>query len=286
MAEDSTKDMVSTDLLTFKRFSEFASIKHFVSTRVSGFSPPPFDSLNLGLHVGDDADSVLKNRIRLASEVGIPPRNFTFAEQVHGTNIAVIRSEHRGSGAMDYETAIGSTDAMITNVPDICLTVVVADCVPILLFDPRQNVVAAVHAGWKGTAGDIASKTIRKMGEAFDSRPEDIVAGIGPSIGPCCYQVGSIEVEEFKETDEVVSGISDDGRAYLNLWEANRRQLLESGVEANNIEVAGVCTCCNSDKFFSHRKHAPTGRFAAGIMLVNEICASCTAIVCNWCSKE
>lgn len=280
----------TTDNLTALQFANLAdddSIRHFVTTREGGLSMPPYDSLNLGLHVGDDPARVIRNRSRLAAEMEIPPSYLTFAEQVHGSRVAVISQQMRGSGSSDYESSIRNADAMITNVEDVCLMILVADCVPILFYDPVRRVIAAAHAGWRGTVRRIASKVVEGMAESFGSNPTDIVAGIGPSIGPCCYHVG----EEVITRVELHLGGNfihhdDQGRTDFNLWEANHAQLRESGIPDGNIEVARICTCCSSNRFYSYRCEDVTGRFGAGIMLQNEICASCTAIHCNWCNKQ
>ncbi|MHB1455436.1 MAG: peptidoglycan editing factor PgeF [Armatimonadota bacterium] len=279
----------TNDKLTIYQFTNLAdddSIRHFVTTREGGFSASPYRSLNLGFHVGDDPADVIRNRSRLAAEMEIPLSYFTFAKQVHGNRVAVITQQMRGAGSSDYETATPDTDAMITDAEDICLMILVADCVPILFYDPVKRVVGAAHAGWKGTVQQIASKVVTAMMMTFGSKPSDILAGIGPSIGSCCYIVGEevvTQVEQHLGKEFILH--NGAGETSFDLWEANRAQLLNSGVPDANIEVARICTCCNSDKFYSYRCEGLTGRFGAGIMLRNEICASCTAIHCNWCNK-
>lgn len=273
-------------LLGFENLSAYKDIKNFITTRTNGFSSKPYHSLNLGLHVSDDPAKVNSNRLRLAAEVGMPLNCFTFAKQVHGNTVTVVKSKMKGMGMTEYESAIDSTDAMVTNSEDTCLMILVADCVPVLFYDPVKRVVAAVHAGWKGTASKITSSVVEVMTSEFGSSPDDILAGIGPSIGPCCYEVGTEVITEIERTldEDFISRKSGD-KGHLDLWEANRRQLLESGIPDSSIEVAGICTCCNTDTFYSHRCEGETGRFGAGIFLRNEICASCTAIHCNWCNK-
>lgn len=280
----------TNDKLTIYQFTNLAednSIRHFITTREDGLSAPPYESLNLGLHVNDDPSSVVRNRSRLAAEMEIAPFYFTFAKQVHGNKIAIISKQMRGSGSTDYETAIEDTDAMITNAEDVCLMILVADCVPILFYDPVKRVIGAAHAGWKGTVQRIASRVVESMTKVYGSNPSDILAGIGPSIGPCCYQVGEEVVSQVESHlgKEFIKR-NPSGETFFDMWEANRAQLLASGIRYADIEVAEICTCCNVDKFYSYRFEGQTGRFGAGIMLRNEICASCTAIHCNWCNKE
>lgn len=261
----------SITVLTFDRLASFPEIRHFVSTRLGGCSFPPFESLNIAFHTADEPAYVLQNRQRLLAHLGIPLEYLTTAKQVHGNDVAVVTSDMRGSGACDYNSAIEATDALITNVPNTCLMIQVADCPPILLYDPGRQVIAAVHAGWRGSAQLITLKTVRTMVDHFDCQPKDIVACIGPSIGPCCYEVGPEVVYTVREAMGSLDGLAEPStssdRFHLDLWEANRRQLIEAGIQEQNIEVAQICTRCKSDLFFSERSCRGTGRFGAGIML-------------------
>ena len=258
----------------FRQLLRFKEIEHFISTRTGGLSTAPYHSLNLGLHVGDDSGKVLKNRRRLAATVGIPLNQFTIAKQIHSGNVRIISDEMRGSGSTDYESAIADTDAMVTNRANICLVILVADCVPMLFFDPVQRAIGVAHAGWRGTFHCIAQNTVRALETAFGSSPGDITVGIGPSIGPCCYKVGPEVISEFGNTipttKEILVNKSDDGTGYLDLWRANIDQLLHAGIEKRNIELARICTRDNPDLFFSYRhQQGVTGRFGAGITLVS-----------------
>jgi len=266
----------SEDGLGLFRFSNLSShnndILHFVTTKKGGFSLAPYDSFNLAFHVGDNKEDILKNRVKLAQSLQISPKNFTALQQVHGTRVSIINSHDRGRGAFDIESAINNSDAMLTDQKEICLLILVADCVPLLLYDRKKKIIAAIHAGWKGTVGLIAWKTVHKMLSVWDCKPQDLICAIGPSIGPCCYQVGpeviALVKEKFQAHKQLIGSISKSGRGYLNLWEANRQQLLECHIPEGNIEIAGICTNCHSDIFFSSRKsNGLTGRFAAGIML-------------------
>ena len=176
----------------------------------------------------------------------------------------------RGNGTFDYEQSIKATDAMITNIPDICLIILVADCVPILFFDTKKKVIGAAHAGWRGTVKSIAQNTVKAFQKHFNSSLKDIIVGIGPSIGPCCYEVGEEVIKEIKNgfPDKVTKVLNNKG--YFNLWEANKLQLTDIGIDEKNIEVAELCTYCHADIFFSRRhQRAETGRFGGGIMLRN-----------------
>lgn len=273
----------------FDNLSGCRDIKHFISTRVAGFGAPPFHSLNLGFKTADDSHNVLRNRRKLAEAMGIPLDNFTVTKQIHEAKVTVITSGLKGKGALDYESGLDATDAMVTNESDICLMVLLADCVPILFHDPVRRVVAAAHSGWKGTVKRISHEVIRVMTQEFGCAPGDILAGVGPSIGQCCYQVGPEVISGVRDAlgsmDGLVDRESSDGRGYLDLWETNRRLLVNAGIPDENIEVAGMCSLCNADLFFSERHHPGTGRFGVGIMLLDEMCAECTAINCTGCRK-
>jgi polyphenol oxidase len=263
----------SLTILFFKNLSAQERIKHFVSTRMGGLSEAPYDSLNLGLHVGDDRDRVLKNRERLAEAVGIPLGQFTIARQVHSGNVKIISDGLQGSGSTGQENAIADTDAMVTDTPGICLIVLVADCVPLLFFDPKRRAIGVAHAGWRGTLKSIAFHTVSAMVKTFGSSPGDIMVGMGPSIGPCCYRVGPEVVSQvervFHTKDEIIINETEEGQGYLDLWKANLEVLLRAGIETKNIEIAGKCTYDEPDSFFSYRRQGgTTGRFAAGIMLL------------------
>ncbi len=256
---------------TFSNLSKYQEILHFITTRKGGYSKPPFHTLNLAFHVGDKEEDVLKNRKKLAQSFCISPKNFTTSNQVHGTQISIVGKREKGSGAFDASTSIRTSDAMITDQKGICLLIFVADCVPVILYDWQKRVISLIHAGWQGTVGLITQKTVYRMQSHWGCRPADIIGAIGPSIGPCCYQVGSEvinRVEEIFPTENLVSSLSEEGKGYFNLWEANKLQLLNCQIPEKNIEVAHLCTYCHSDLFFSSRKNnGYTGRFSAGIML-------------------
>lgn len=251
---------------TFSVFPE-AAVVHAVSTRYGGVSKPPFDSMNLALHVGDDAADVVENRRRFLGMLGLDFDRLTTPEQIHGDKIVRVGENEAGCGRLSYADAIPGTDALMTNVPGIPLMLCFADCTPILFFDPVHRAAAIAHGGWKGTVRSIAAKTVRAMEEAYGTRPEDCIAGIGPAIGPCCYEVGDEVAEEFRKAfSEFAEGILSeaDGKIRLDLWQANRLQLRAAGLLPGHIDAAGVCTSCHADTFFSYRAEGPTtGRIAA-----------------------
>lgn len=257
-------------LYKFDIFKPFHEVKHFVSSKNGGFSSGNFQSLNLGFGTDDNPESVLKNRLALSASLGIPLDWFVFPQQTHSANIAIVDNSNLGQGTRSRDNAISNTDALITNSKNIFIVTQVADCVPVLLFDKENSVIAAIHAGWKGSLQEITRLTIEKMANTFGSQPSEIIAAIGPSIGPCCYEVG-LEVEEnflSKSTHYKECFSEINGTIHFNLWKANKIQLLTSGVFHENIEIAEICTYCNHDDFYSSRYgKGNTGRFAAGIML-------------------
>lgn len=256
-------------ILRFENLGSFSGIRHFVFSRKGGVSKAPFDGLNLSLHVGDKKEDVLSNRRAVAKRLAARPSDFIYLKQVHNNRVKIVIGKHRGRGAREYSDAIGGFDALITKTPGVFLTVLLADCVPVLLFDPKKKVIGAVHAGWRGTMKEIVKKTVDKMKKEFDCDPEDIIAGIGPSIGPCCFEVGEnvyhLANIFYSAHEDVV--IKKRNRTFVNLWQANRLQLLRAGLLEKNIEAAEICTACNIGEFYSARRERKTGRFGVGIML-------------------
>jgi len=259
------------------KFSIFPEdlITHAISTRTGGVSAAPYDSLNLALHVGDADEKVLANREKFVKSLGFNLSDIVTPNQVHGDKIFRAEEIHRGRGSKVYTDSISETDALITNVKNLPLMLCFADCVPILFADVKNCAVGLAHGGWKGTLNKIAAKTFLAMRENFGTTAENCLVGIGPSIGSCCYEVGENVIDACKknfpaDVDKLI--IKRDGKVYLDLWAANKIQLAEVGVPAENIEVAGECTCCNANWYFSFRAArknnlSETGRIAALIAL-------------------
>lgn len=259
------------------KFSTFPEdqITHAVSTRIDGVSKPPFNGLNLALHVGDEPENVLANRKKFVQSLGFRLTDIVTPNQVHGEKIFRVDENYRGCGSTNYADSIPETDALITNVPKLPLMLCFADCVPIFFVDVENSAIGLAHGGWRGTFKKIAAKTLLKMGDEFGTRPENCLIGIAPSIGACCYEVGGEVLDKCKaafpkNVDELL--IERDGKIFLDLWRANVVQLLEVGACEENIDVAGECTCCNDGWYFSyraaHKKNFDrTGRIAAFIAL-------------------
>ena len=262
----------SLSICFFENLLRYGGIRHFVSTRIGGHSRPPYDFLNLSFNVGDDPEKVLKNRKLLAGALEMPLTTLTTAKQIHHGRVKIVSEQLRGKGSTDYEGAINATDAMVSNVANICLMILLADCLPILFYDPSKSVIGVAHAGWKGTLGFVAQKTVKALREHFGCLPQNIMVGLGPSIGPCCYQVGHEVISEvehvFGTKQECIRNESADGKGYFDLWTANLRQLVRAGIPDKNIEIAKICTCHHPDLFYSYRhEKGITGRFGAGILI-------------------
>lgn len=242
-----------------------ARLTQAVFTRRGGVSPAPWDSLNVGGTVGDVAARVHENRVRSFEAADRRIDSMFDVWQVHSAH--VVKAEAARDAAEDHLKA----DVILTNRPEVTLFMRFADCVPVLLYDPVQSVVGMVHAGWLGTTRGASRAAVEAMATEYGSRPADILAGIGPSIGVDHYEVGADVLTQVRSAfgatePELVH--ERDGRTYLDLWAANRVQLGQAGVQ--QIEVAGLCTACHTDDWFSHRaEKGKTGRFGALIALPN-----------------
>jgi len=243
---------------------------HAIFTRLGGISPAPFDTLNLSISVADDKRNVFHNRSLAYGTLHRTNETLVHAHLCHGSEVAIVSPENYG----EY---IGPVDGLVTNAPGCGLTMNYADCAPILLLDPRRNAIGLGHAGWKGAVKDLPGALVRTMQKAFASNPADLIAAIGPSIGPCCYQVGEPVISAvraaFDSPEELLVFPNDPGdrdhdagRPNFDLPEANRIQLKKAGVR--RIEVSALCTACRTDLFFSHRaENGQTGRFGAVLIL-------------------
>ncbi|MBM2827236.1 MAG: Polyphenol oxidase [Dehalococcoidia bacterium] len=223
-----------TRIATFSIFQSKQGVRHGVSTKVG--------ALNMRNAQGSETTSSQSNRRRFLESLGLDYDAALWGRQVHGCEIAIITSRDH------HRPPLQDTDGIVTNIPGLPIMVAAADCVPILLYDPYAEVVGAVHAGWRGTVQCIAQKAVQSMVKSFGSVPENILAGIGPSIGPCCYEVGEAVLEPLRETfpgwwPQLV--VEKGGSRHMDLWSANRLQLLGCGVAEENIEEAQVCTSCS-----------------------------------------
>ena len=216
---------------------------------------------SLALHTGEEASKIIQNRQAVRDALGIDAQyRIVLADQTHSDHIHVV-TQAKTCGWQERKSAIASCDALVTAQKGVMLGILTADCVPVLLFDPKQEVVAAVHAGWKGTKANIVAKTVACMEAHFGCNPHDIIAAIGPSIGGCCYEVGEEVATHFSRIEGAYTK-KENGKYLLNLKYINKYQLLKAGLLLKNIEQSEVCTACDSDRFFSYRKEQGcSGRF-------------------------
>lgn len=225
---------------------------HMFTTRLGGVSKGEFESLNLGLKLGDDRDSVLKNYTLICDILGISPEDIVFSSQIHSARIRLVTRSDRGSV---HEASAHAADGLITCDAGVALMVFTADCVPILLHDPVRGAIGAIHSGWRGTALDIAGEAVIKMSGEFGCSPADINAAIGPCISKCCYEVGSdVKDALYSKLGTVAKGcIAARGEKYMvDLKEANKILLTRAGIR--NITISDECTSCRSDKYWSYRR--------------------------------
>ena len=254
--------LTSYNNVWFGYFSDFeqAGFTTACSCRFHGESDIVPGTLNLALHVGDNPQKVVRNRQKFAEAIGVNAERFTTCAQVHGNNVQVITENLIGSGAFSFGDTIPETDALITNLPEVPLLLFYADCVPVLLADPETGAIGLAHAGWRGTAAEIVKKMVAAMQDAFHVKPQNLLAAIGPSIGECCYEVDDVVRNEMID---YASCFVDkcDGKYWLDLWEVNRKQLMEAGVTSSRISIAGICTNHNPELFCSYRyENGRTGR--------------------------
>lgn len=292
--------------LLFEHIAEIPGLNHAVFTRRGGFSSQPFAGLNASATTGDDLDVVLRNKQEIVDVLGLP---LVGAHPVHAGTVANVERPSSADGDGSWLEPLRSrlrntdADAMMADQTGFALCWAFGDCAPILLVDPRSRGFALVHAGWRGTAAGIAHHAVQAMTERYGTRPADLLAGIGPSIGACCYAVSKevragfdanpiardtalfVERSADDADDSVLPGDTPNlGREesdfpypyghrrdattvlFLDIPESNHRQLLAAGLTPDHIESSGYCTGCRTDLFYSHRREPwPSGRFAVGI---------------------
>ena len=244
-------------IFRFENLSRFPEVRHGIFSRQGGFSPPPFESLNVSRGVGDAPENVERNRALLAKALG--GETLAYLRQVHSDKVRVLRDGPDSGKFFERETT-PEGDAMVTDSKGVHLAIQTADCQAVLLYDPARRIVANVHSGWRGSVSDIAGKTVAEMKRAFGCDPVDIRAGIGPSLGPCCSEFVNYENEIPERLWKYRTK-----EFFFDFWAITRDQLANQGVSPENVEIGGFCTRCRTDLFFSYRKEKVTGRFAATI---------------------
>ncbi len=265
-----TADNQDIKLISYPVLNQFDEILNFTTTRTGGVSAGSYGTLNLSSNSGDDLKKVITNREILLEKTKIAKDRMILPFQTHSYSVLLIDEDFLASDLLRQNEKLNGVDALITNIPGVCIAVSTADCVPVLLYDPVNKAIASVHAGWKGTCTRIATHTVNLMKEAFGTNPKDLVATIGPSISPDVYEVGAELIDAFVHAGFDVKKIfaQRKGKIYLNLWRANKDILLDNGVDESNIEVSGLCTYSEPDMFFSARRSGiNSGRMLTGIML-------------------
>lgn len=265
--------------LTFPVLSDISFLQHGFSTRLGGISTGIFASMNLGADSStyvDDPANIQENYRRISESIGIDPNSIVISKQVHKTNIRLVDEKDCGKGLYkprDYD----EIDGLITNTPGVTLVTKYADCVPLFFVDPIKKAIGLTHSGWRGTVKKIGKITVQEMQIKFGCNPKAIIAVIGPSICSDCYEVGAEVAGEFLHAFEI-SGDNDiirkneNGKYQCNLWAANHAVLSEAGLSPEHIHISGVCTSCNSELLFSHRKtNGKRGSLAAFLAIRNSL---------------
>ena len=228
--------------LTFPVLDATGIVTHAFSTRMGGVSEGWYSTMNFSFTRGDNREHVLENYSRMAAALGVDREKMVLTWQTHTTNIRVVSADDLGKGVVkdrDYR----DIDGLLTNMPGVTLVTFFADCVPLYFVDPKHHAIGLAHSGWRGTVNRMGEKMIHAMKQEYGTVPEDLICCVGPSICSDCYEVG----------EDVASKSGVIGKRQLDLWEANRRILMEAGVPSKNISVTDICTKCNPDKLFSHR---------------------------------
>ena len=259
--------------IRYFRFSLFEAVRglsHVVTSRLGGVSSGPYASLNLALHVGDDAERVEENRRRVLSILRSPCRSLVGLHQSHEGKIHRVSVSELTSG--NPEELTGGADCLWTRELDLPLAVFGADCPLVLLYHPA-GVIAVVHASWRCSVRSLSARTVDSISKELHLDRTLWLAGISPSIGPCCYEVGEDVLEEAKRRRGDTSSFREErGTLYFDLWQENISQLISAGLARERIELANLCTSCHTDLFYSYRREGPrTGRFALIACLVSEI---------------
>lgn len=253
---------------TIDEFEKTGLVKHCFSTRCGGVSENEFKSLNLRMNSGDKIENILQNYKIICDEIGINFEDLVFSKQVHDDKIYIVGKNDCGNGITKPQK-FESADALMTGEAGVPLAVFGADCVPVYFLDTKKRVIALAHSGWKGTVLRIAEKTVSKMIKEFSSNPEDILVAIGPSIRVCDFEVGD-EVADIFRSEFGESVLEKHNKYHVNMQKAIKLQLEGVGVPDKNITDSGICTYCNPDLFFSHRKTGDRRGVMAALMEIKQ----------------
>ena len=247
--------------MKFEIFDKHDSLEHIITEK----NPNLDYGFSMALHTGEDKKSILSNRLVLKNIFG-DKCSVASTMQTHSDIVYTV--DNKNSSVWQGKDKAIEADALITNIPNIALTILTADCVPILLYDPVNEAIGAIHAGWRGADSNIILKTINKMYEAYGSNSSDVIASIGPAIGGCCYEVDSEVADRFMEYTDSIEKKKDD-KYQLDLKSICHSQLLSSGLMEEHIELSSICTACQNDRFFSYRKEQGcSGRFVSALAMM------------------
>ncbi|MBE6786880.1 MAG: peptidoglycan editing factor PgeF [Ruminococcaceae bacterium] len=241
--------------ITFPKLEKTGLVNHLFSTRLGGVSTGIYSSMNVSFTGGDQRENVLENYKRLCNCIDVDINNLVLSRQTHTNNVKVVDKSHCGTGV--FKESFNDIDGLITATKNVALVTQYADCTPLIFLDPQKKVIATSHAGWRGTVKEIGKKTVEKMSLEFGCNPSDIIAGIGPCIAKCCYEVDDPVYSEFIKLDylqiDKIFQKKPNGKYMLNLVEANKQILLNAGLKLSNIDLSDICTCCNAKELHSHR---------------------------------
>lgn len=257
------------DTATIRYYDVSPSVTAFSTTRHGGFSHGAHGGFNINRYCGDDEACIDKNLALLASELGVDKANVIMPHQTHGTETRLISRDFLSLGQATQQMILEGVDALMTDVPGVCIGVSTADCIPIIIYDPEHRATAAIHAGWRGTVARIAVKAVTEMRLAYGSRPEALLAVIGPGISLDAFEVGDEVYDEFASAVFDMAAISRrEAKWHIDLKECNRLQLVSLGIMPRNIQVSGICTYNNYTDYFSARRlGAQSGRIFTGTII-------------------
>lgn len=272
---ENDKREYTVPVIKFEPYRNEKWLEQGLSTRVGGVSKGIYESMNLSFSQGDDEELVRKNHGIMAEAFCVKLDDMVYSHQTHTTNVMRVTKEHAGMG-LTRQRSFHDIDGFITDVPGLMLVTAYADCVPLYFADTRLHVIGLSHSGWRGTVNNMAQATVDKLNTEFGSRPEDILAFIGPSICASCYEVGEDVAENFfdaykDEAEKVLklkNEMASEKKYYLNLHAANRLNMLHAGIPKENIGVTDICTCCNPDILFSHRASKGKRGGLCGYMMI------------------
>lgn len=261
------------EYLTFPALADTGMVGHLFTTRTGGVSTGELATMNLSFSRGDDPANVVENYRRICEVLDVGIEDVVASVQTHTTNIRHVTAADKGKGVLrpqDYQ----DIDGLITDEPGVVLACFYADCVPLYFVDPVKRAIGLAHSGWRGTVNEMGAHMVQAMQEAFDSKPQDLIAAVGPSICRDCYEVSEDVAVEFQAAfpgTEVVRPGREQGKYQLDLWLANRLILEHAGIHGENISVTDICTCHNPEYLFSHRaSHGKRGNLAAFLYILNK----------------